>query len=480
MTPAPIPMDDHTGPCANSPKQTPGGWSAASWRNFPAKQLPDYEDEAKLDQAVAKLKYLPKLVVADEVDLLLDQLKEVAQGKRFLLQGGACAERFLDCNSKLIENQLKVLLQMSLVLTWGAKIPTVRVGRMAGQFGKPRSQPKEVVDGKEIFTFKGDNINSFNPDDRTPDPDRLVQGYFHAAATLNYVRSLLNGRFASLHTVNKWNLDFIQNDDGQNSNKELFEKYGLMVTRMKEALRFMDACGMPTTNELQTVNLFSSHEALVLPYEEALTDSDSRYNHGAHFVWIGDRTRQLDGAHVEYCRGIKNPIGVKVGPSMPVQDLVPLIKKLWPEPEAAPGRITLITRFGSDKVESMLPDFVKAVQEARLPVVWSCDPMHGNTVTTSSGLKTRSFDRVIHELRSTFEIHSRLGSRLNGVHLELTGENVTECTGGIVGLQEQDLKTNYTTYCDPRLNYAQSMEVALLCAEFLNDHHLPGTEQAQE
>jgi len=442
-------------------------WNPSSWRAFPAKQQAEYKDPELLQEVLDQIKYFPKLIVKEEIDTLRRQLADAAEGKRFLLQGGDCAERFLDCKSTLIENKVKILLQMSLVLTWGARMPAIRVGRMAGQFAKPRSKPTEMVEGQEIPCFRGDNVNGFDPANRDPDPKRLTQAYFHSAATLNYIRALLNGQFASLHTPDRWNMEWM-NGSGDRTPTPNVGRYTKMVSKLKEAMRFMDACGVDSS-KLDYADMFTSHEGLHLPYEEALTDSTA-YNYGAHFLWIGDRTRQLDGAHVEFFRGLRNPVGVKVGPTTDPDELVNLVKRLWPDPEGDPGKITLITRFGADKVEEYLPRVISAIQAAGLKVVWSCDPCHGNTRSTEAGVKTRSFESIVSELRRTFVVHERAGSRLMGVHLELTGEDVTECTGGMQDLQDGDLHVRYTSYCDPRLNYAQSMEIALLCAEFLSDH----------
>ncbi|KUF94752.1 hypothetical protein AM588_10004862 [Phytophthora nicotianae] len=376
-------------------------WTPSSWRQFPAKQQAPYPDEKALKQAHDKLKTLPGLVSVREIEDLKTQLADVADGKRFLLQGGDCAERFQDCQPALIEKKLKIMIQMSLVLIWGARMPTVRVARMAGQFAKPRSSDTEMLDGERVTSFRGENINGYEKDQRTPDPNRLLEGYFHSAATLNYGRVLVSSGFADIHDA---------------GGREVLQR-------------------------------------------------------GTDFLWIGDRTRQLDHAHIEYFRGIENPIGIKVGPSMAVDDLVPLIRKLWKDPEANPGKITLITRYGCDKVSDLLPKHIAAVKAAGLKVIWSCDPCHGNTIVAENGYKTRPFDRIFGELEQTLEIHREAGSALGGVHFELTGENVTECIGGPQGIDEGDLPLRYTSYCDPRLNYSQSMEVAFLLAKNLSVHH---------
>ncbi|KAL8006947.1 putative DAHP synthetase, class II, aldolase-type TIM barrel [Plasmopara halstedii] len=442
-------------------------WTPSSWRQFPIKQQASYPDEKALKQAHDKLKTLPGLVSVREIEELKKQLAEVAAGKRFLLQGGDCAERFQDCQPDLIEKKLKIMIQMSLVLVWGARIPTVRVARMAGQFAKPRSNDTEMLDGDMVTSFRGENINGYEKNERTPDPRRLLDGYFHSAATLNYGRVLVSSGFADIHDAGKWDLDFVQTSSRR-------EEYQHMVNEITDSLHFVHMCGVGADSpHLKTVDLFVSHEGLELGYEETMTRKvDGKYyNVGTDFLWIGDRTRQLDHAHIEYFRGIENPIGIKVGPSMAVEDLVPLIRKLWKDPDAYPGKITLITRYGYEKVASLLPKHIKVVKDAGLKVIWSCDPCHGNTIVAENGYKTRQFDRIFGELEQTLEIHREAGSILGGVHFELTGENVTECTGGPQGIDEADLPLRYTSYCDPRLNYSQSMEVAFLLAKNLSVHH---------
>ncbi|KAH7467103.1 hypothetical protein PRIC1_011142 [Phytophthora ramorum] len=442
-------------------------WSPSSWRQFPAKQQAPYPDVKALQQAHDKLKTLPGLVSVREIEQLKTQLADVAAGKRFLLQGGDCAERFQDCQPELIEKKLKIMVQMSLVLVWGARMPTVRVARMAGQFAKPRSSNTEMLDGEEVTSFRGENINGYEKDQRTPDPNRLLEGYFHSAATLNYGRVLVSSGFADIHDAGKWDLDFVQTSSRR-------EEYQHMVNEITDSLHFVHMCGVGADSpHLKTVDLFVSHEGLELGYEETMTRKvDGKYyNVGTDFLWIGDRTRQLDHAHIEYFRGIENPIGIKVGPSMAVDELVPLIRKLWKDPEANPGKITLITRYGSGKVADLLPKHIAAVKAAGLKVIWSCDPCHGNTIVAENGYKTRPFDRIFGELEQTLEIHREAGTSLGGVHFELTGENVTECIGGPQGIDEGDLPLRYTSYCDPRLNYSQSMEVAFLLAKNLSVHH---------
>ncbi len=439
------------------PRKVTMTWSPHSWRPLPIQQQPDYADPEAVHRALEHVRALPPLVHPGEVDALRTQLAEAAVGKRFLLQGGDCAERFIDCARAPIEQKLKILLQMSLVLTWAARTPVIRVARMAGQYAKPRSRNYETIDGVEVPSYRGDHVNHVNQDNREPDPERLVQAYFHSAATLNYIRALLDGGFADLHHPEHWDLGFFRSASRR-------QEYEEMLERILDAMAFLRTAGADRSSALRTVNLYASHEGLLLPYEEAQTESfgGRHYNVGTHMLWVGDRTRQLDGAHIEYLRGIRNPIGVKVGPSMEPDELVQVLDRLDPNNE--PGRITLITRYGADRIDTLLPLHLRAVQAAgRLPV-WSSDPMHGNTESTGEGLKTRAFHRIRKELSRAFAIHAAHGSHLGGVHLELTGENVTECTGGPEELLETDLPRSYETYCDPRLNYAQSLEMAFLIA----------------
>lgn len=435
-------------------------WNPHRWRGLPIRQQPVYDDPAAAEAAFGALAALPPLVHPGEIAQLRHQLAEAGAGRRFLLQGGDCAERFVDCNAAAIEAKLRILLQMSVVLTWGAQTPVVRVARLAGQFAKPRSRPTEVIDGETVLTYRGDHINGIAPADRVPDPARLLQAYHHSATTLNYVRALLDGGFADLHQAGAWDLGFVRDPDRRGS-------YEAMVADMLEAVHFVEAIGAPSIEAFNSVRLFTSHEGLLLPYESALTRQvDGAWlNLGAHFLWIGDRTRQLDGAHVDHFRGIANPIGVKVGPTMAPAELVEVVRALNPRDE--PGKLTLITRYGADRIRDLLPAHVAAVRDAGLQVVWSCDPMHGNTRTASVGLKTRDFDDILGELRAAFDVHAAEGTVLGGVHFEMTGEDVTECTGGPQGLDEQDLSRAYESVCDPRLNHAQSLEVAFLVARRL-------------
>jgi len=439
-------------------------WTPSSYRKFPIKQQPDYKDPNALDAALRKVKQLPPLVHHEEVISLKNKLAEAALGKAFLLQGGDCAERFVDCSQQPIENKFKILLQMSLILIHKARIPVIRLSRMAGQFAKPRTSPFETVNGQQVISFKGDNINSFFSK-REPDPERMVQAYFHSAATLNYVRAMITGGVADLHHPDSWVLDHIQDDITRREYEKLIEK-------ITDGLDFLKVINADKLGSLSSVDLFTSHEGLLMCYEEALTkkikDSKSTekyYNLGAHFLWIGDRTRDINGAHIEYFRGIANPIGVKVGPSMKIDDLVELVTVLNADKE--PGRLTLITRFGHSQVEKMLPSMIQAVKKTGIPVLWVCDPCHGNTEMTSSGYKTRDIEKMLSELIKTFEIHKREGTFLGGVHLELTGDNVTECVGGSQSLGVSHLSTNYETFCDPRLNYTQSLDFAFAVASLL-------------
>jgi 3-deoxy-7-phosphoheptulonate synthase len=422
-----------------------------------------YPDEEYLDRVLSELVRRPPLVSAGEVDALKGQIAAAAEGKAFVLQGGDCVERFIDCNEAIITNKLKILLQMSVILTHGARRPVVRIGRIAGQYAKPRSQNTEVVDGREVLTYRGDNIHEFAPSPlgRTPDPGRLFQGYFWSSVTLNYIRSIIDGGFADLHQPYTWNLYGIEKS-------AQWPEYKNTVERILDAIHFMESFGGVNPDKLNRVSFYTSHEALHLPYEQALTRLDARsgryYNLGAHMLWVGERTRDPDGAHAEYVRGIANPIGVKVGPHADVSELVRLLDTINPGREA--GRVTLITRLGHQHVAVHLPPLIKAVRASGHPVAWSCDPMHGNTVTMN-GRKTRLFEAVLEDLRTTFACHESLESLLVGVHFELTGDDVSECIGGSTVPDEQDLNRNYQSYCDPRLNYDQSMEMAFLIASML-------------
>ncbi len=436
-------------------------WSPSSWRQHPASQQPTYPDPGHLDRAIGELASLPPLVTSWEVERLKTQLAEAAEGRRFLLQGGACAERFDQCSAEIITNKLKVLLQMSLVLTYGLKRRIIRVGRFAGQYAKPRSSDTEIRDGVSLPSYRGDLINGpdFTEADRIPDPERLIRGYEISSLTLNFIRSLVEGGFADLRHPEYWDLDFVEHSPRA-------KEYQAMVESISDSIRFMEILADSNAGEISRVDFFTSHEGLHLPYEEAVTRQvprrDGWYNLGTHLPWLGMRTCEIDGAHVEYYRGIRNPIGVKIGPAMTPGWLTELIEALDPDDE--PGRLTLIHRFGNGKVADGLPPLIRAAQESGRRVVWCCDPMHGNTETTSEGIKTRRFDNILGEVEQSFDIHREMGSYLGGIHFELSGDNVTECVGGARGLAEADLRRAYESRVDPRLNYEQSLEMALLVA----------------
>ncbi|MCH4892615.1 MULTISPECIES: class II 3-deoxy-7-phosphoheptulonate synthase [unclassified Sphingomonas] len=442
---------------------TPGSWTAAD-----ARQLPDYPDAAALKAATDTLSSYPPLVFAGEARELTAELAKVAAGKAFLLQGGDCAESFAEFHPNNIRDTFRVILQMAVVLTFASKLPTVKLGRMAGQFAKPRSAPTEVIDGVELPSYRGDNVNdiAFTPEARIPDPQRMVQGYLQSAATLNLLRAFAQGGYANLHQVHRWTHDFL-------GSSPWAKKYRDVADRIGEALDFMEACGISpdTVPQLKGTSFYTSHEALLLPYEQALTRQDSLtgdwYDTSAHFVWIGDRTRFEGSAHVEFLRGIGNPIGMKCGPSLEPDVLLRLLDTL--NPARVPGRMTLITRYGHDKIEDGLPKLVRAVKREGHPVVWSCDPMHGNVIKAANGYKTRPFDRILAEVRGFFAVHRAEGTIAGGIHAEMTGQNVTECTGGAVAVTEQSLADRYHTHCDPRLNASQSLELAFLLAEMLNE-----------
>ncbi len=441
-------------------------WTKRSWRDRPALQMPAYRDPEALASVTGKLASYPPLVFAGEARALTARLAAVAEGRAFLLQGGDCAESFAEFGADNIRDTFRVLLQMAVVLTFGASMPVVKVGRMAGQFAKPRSSDFETVDGKELPSYRGDIINGFEFDDasREPDPARMAQAYLQSAATLNLLRAFSQGGFADMHRVHAWNLGFASGTPGS-------ERYQSLAERISSALDFMTAAGIDraTEEKLQRVDFYTSHEALLLPYEEALTRQDSITGTwvagSGHMIWIGDRTRQPDGAHVEYCRGVINPLGLKCGPSLTPDGLLELIDRLNPENQA--GRLTLINRFGAGKVRDHLPGLIRAVKREGRKVVWSCDPMHGNTIKSATGYKTRPFDRVQSEVHEFFEICKEEGVHAGGVHFEMTGANVTECTGGLHDVTDADLASRYHTACDPRLNAAQALELAFLLAEEL-------------
>ncbi|WP_022946892.1 class II 3-deoxy-7-phosphoheptulonate synthase [Pseudoalteromonas ruthenica] len=443
-------------------------WSPNSWRDLPIVQQPTYPDEAQLGKVESELNNAPPLVFAEETRSLFKQLEDVCEGRAFLLQGGDCAESFNDFNAANIRDTFKTLLQMAVVLTYGGKCPVVKIARMAGQFAKPRSADIETKDGTSLPSYRGDIINSyeFTEQARVPDPQRLMKAYHHSAATLNLLRAFAQGGLADLHQVNRWNMSFV-------AANPLKDKYQQLADRIQDALEFMEVCGINSTNapSLTETALYTSHEALLLGYEQALTRRDHLsgdwYDCSAHFVWIGERTRQLDHAHIEFFRGIKNPIGVKVGPGMDPDELIRLIDAV--NPENIPGRLTLITRMGADVLPEKLPALVRRVQQEGRKVIWSSDPMHGNTEKASSGYKTRSFDNILREISQFFAVHKAEGSYAGGVHLEMTGQHVTECTGGAYGLSDADLAQRYRTQCDPRLNADQVLELGFLVADLLKD-----------
>ena len=441
-------------------------WQKDGWRSKPRVQMPDYLDAAALETVEAQLRRYPPLVFAGEARSLKGQLAAASRGEAFLLQGGDCAESFAEFSADNIRDTFKVLLQMAIVLTYGAKVPVVKMGRMAGQFAKPRSAPTETVDGIELPSYRGDIINEldFTEKARIPAPEKMLQAYTQAAATLNLLRAFSTGGFANVQHVHSWTLGFTDGDEAA--------KYRDIANRIQDTLDFMDAAGMTgeTSPDLSRVDFYTSHEALLLEYEEALTRVDSTTGTwiagSGHMIWIGDRTRQPDGAHVEFCRGVQNPIGLKCGPTTTAEDLKVLMSKLNPDNEA--GRLTLIARFGAGSVGEHLPRLIKAVQEEGANVVWSCDAMHGNTIKSSTGYKTRPFDSDLREVREFFQIHGAEGTVPGGVHFEMTGQDVTECTGGVRAVSDEDLSDRYHTACDPRLNASQSLELAFLVAEELS------------
>ncbi|MBV1834564.1 class II 3-deoxy-7-phosphoheptulonate synthase [Novacetimonas pomaceti] len=441
-------------------------WTPGSWRSFPIRQMPSYPDPVALEAVEARLRRYPPLVFAGEARRLKSHLAQAARGGAFVLQGGACAESFSEFTADIVRDTFRVLLQMAVVLTFGAKVPVIKLGRMAGQYAKPRSSDNETRDGVTLPSYRGDNINgsAFTAESRIPDPARMETGYFQSAGTMNLLRAFASGGYANLHEVHRWNLGFVERSP-------LAQRYGQLAERIGETLDFMAACGLTTatTPQLDETEFYTSHEALLLGYEQALTRIDSTsgewYDCSAHFVWIGDRTRQPDGAHVEFLRGVRNPIGIKVGPTTTIGDLEHLLDILNPTDEA--GRISLISRMGAGKVHDHLPQLLRKVQATGRTVTWLCDPMHGNTSSTANGVKTRSFDAILGEIKGFFDVFEAEGGVPGGVHFEMTGQNVTECTGGAQCLTEDDLGERYETFCDPRLNAEQSLEMAFLLSEEL-------------
>ena len=440
--------------------------SSSSWRKFPIEQQPDYPDQHQLEVVEKKLRGYPPLVFAQEIRDLKSNLTEISAGRGLLLQAGDCAESFADFNANKIRDTFKVLLQMAVVLTFGGRRPVTKIARTAGQFAKPRSADMEEIEGVSLPSYRGDIINDaeFSQSARIPDPNRMLEAYHQSASTLNLLRAFAQGGLADLHQVHRWNMSFVEASPAK-------QRYLEMSERIEDALGFMEVCGITsqTAPSIRETQLFTSHEALLLNYEEALSRIDSftgrRYNCSAHFVWIGERTRQLDHAHVEFFKNIENPVGVKIGPTIEADELLRLIDALNPDNEA--GRLTLITRMGADKIADRLPALIRAVQSEERNLVWSCDPMHGNTVKASSGYKTRQFEDIMRELQQFFAVHQAEGSYPGGIHLEMTGEHVTECTGGAYAISDADLGTRYLTQCDPRLNADQVLELAYLIADSL-------------
>jgi 3-deoxy-7-phosphoheptulonate synthase len=446
-------------------------WTPESWRNKPIQQVPDFPDRAALAEVEKQLTTFPPLVFAGEVRTLTKHLDRVAAGEAFLLHGGDCAESFAEHGADNIRDFFRVFLQMAVVLIFAAALPVVKIGRIAGQFAKPRTSPTEKRDGVELPSYRGDIINGieFTAAARTPDPRRQIEVYRQSAATLNLLRALAQGGYANLGSVHKWMLGFVK-DSPQS------RRYTELADRISETLGFMQAIGLDLEDhpELRTTDFYTSHEALLLGFEQAMTRIDSTsgdwYSTSGHFLWIGDRTRQLDHAHVEFCRGIRNPLGIKCGPSSKPDELMRLIDTI--NPYNTPGRLTLICRMGADRVGELLPPLVRAVSREKREVIWSCDPMHGNTISSASGYKTRPFDRILSEVKSFFAIHQAEGTYAGGIHLEMTGQNVTECTGGARAISDEDLNDRYHTFCDPRLNAEQSLELAFLLAELLKKERL--------
>lgn len=443
-------------------------WTPQTWRAHPVMQQPQYRDHQHLLQVEEQIKRFPPLVFAEETRSLFTQLANVSDGNGFLLQGGDCAESFDVFNAPKIRDTFRVLLQMAIVLTFNGGTPVVKVARVAGQYAKPRSSDTETVNGVTLPSYRGDSVNghAFDEKERQPDPQRLITAYYQSAATLNLLRAFAQGGLADLHQVSRWNMSFVESNP-------LKERYIDVTERVADAIRFMELCGVSSENSpsIRETELFTSHEALLLNYEEALTRVDSLtgkwYDCSGHMLWIGERTRQLDGAHIEFFRGIHNPIGVKIGPSISGDELIKLIDAL--NPNNIPGRLTLITRMGANFLGDKLPPLLRRVSQEGRKVIWSSDPMHGNTVSTDSGLKTRSFDTILAEIQTFFAVHHAEGTHAGGIHLEMTGENVTECTGGAYGLREQDLGQCYSTQCDPRLNADQVLELAFLIGDTLRE-----------
>ena len=447
---------------AETKNQHDNTWTPNSWRDYPVLQLPDYKNTAKREGVFKELKKFPPLVTSWEINRLKDKIAEAQRGNALILQGGDCAETFKNTNHDKVVNLLKVLLQMSFILIHETRKPVIRIGRLAGQYAKPRSSHFEEVNGEKIPNYRGDLFNRFDAtsEARELDSDRLIEGYHKAAMTLNFIRALMDEGFADLHHPEYWELDFMKNN-------RFYKEYEAMVSSINQAVTFVESVANSTFQMLQNVNIYTSHEALNLYYDSAQTQQvprrDGWYNLSAHMVWLGNRTRNIGQAHVEYFRGIENPVGIKVGPPFELDEIIRLVKIVNPDNED--GKVVLITRFGREKVGEQLPPLIQAVESEGLPVTWICDPMHGNTFATDDGVKTRNFDDILTEVKDTFAIHNAEGTHMGGIHLELTGNNVTECVGGSQGLNEQGLSSNYETFCDPRLNYQQSLEMAFLIAK---------------
>ncbi|WP_422137434.1 class II 3-deoxy-7-phosphoheptulonate synthase [Endozoicomonas sp. ALC020] len=443
-------------------------WQVDSWREMPVIQLPEYPDQDHLKQVEQQLHRMPPLVFAGEVRALRQKLTAATEGKAFLLQGGDCAESFLEFSADNIRDTFKVLMQMAVALTFGASCPVIKVGRMAGQFAKPRSSGTEVIEGVELPIYRGDIINAMDAtvESRIPDPERMLKAYHQASSTLNLLRAFAQGGLASLEQVHAWNLDFVASSPQS-------EQYSHLADRIDEALDFMRACGISSEHSrvISETDFYTSHEALLLPYEQAMTRQDSLSGHwydcSAHMLWVGDRTRQVEGGHVEFVRGISNPIGLKAGPTMPPEDLIRLIDLISPDNEA--GRLNVIVRMGADNVEKHLPELIRAVEREGRQVLWSCDPMHGNTFKASNGYKTREVSRILREVKQFFAVHQAEGTYAGGVHFEMTGQKVTECIGGSRAVTEDSLGNRYHTHCDPRLNADQALELAFMISDTLKD-----------
>ena len=455
-----------------------GKWSRESWRTKPIVQVPEYPDQGALTAVEKQLRSYPPLVFAGEARRLKAALAKVSEGKAFLLQGGDCAESFAEFHPDNIRDTFRVMLQMAVVLTFGGALPIVKVGRMAGQFAKPRSAPDETIGGVTLPSYRGDNINGmeFTAAARVPDPQRMVQAYNQSAATLNLLRAFAQGGYADLHKVHQWTLGFM-------ADAATAEKYSRFADRIQETLEFMEACGLTgeTVPQIRETEFYTSHEALLLPYEEALTRNDSTtgqwYGCSTHMLWLGERTRQPDHAHVEFMRGIQNPVGVKIGPKTTPDEVLALCDALNPQNEA--GRLTLISRMGAERVTEHLPTLLRAITREGRKVVWVCDPMHANTVKSSTGYKTRRFDNILAEVRSFFAVHRAEGTHPGGVHFEMTGQDVTECVGGTQSVSEASLGDRYHTHCDPRLNASQALELAFLIAEALKDERVQHGKDAR-